>query len=252
MTRPPDDSERKRDREALVALLAADAEETARSGANDEPPPEPEKLLDFLAGRLDPKEEERLSGYLMANPDASRALLDLEDFEAAGAQAGKRPADLAAVAGWRDLEHRLPAAPSRFRRFQRLLPSIAAALLVTTIGLGVRVWQLQGERGRPVASLQSIELAETRAGTKRTVSLAPGAPLRLVIHPAPRCPDYEAVVEGPKPGDRLVIPKLTRDDKGLLTPLLYPKPGSYNLRLYGCEPRQEVGTYSFNVKFDGD
>jgi len=75
MTRPSKD----RDREALIAALA----EQARSTGTDGPEPEPEKLLDFLAGRLDPEEEERLSRYLMANPKASRALVDLADLEAA-------------------------------------------------------------------------------------------------------------------------------------------------------------------------
>jgi hypothetical protein len=245
MTQPPKD----RDREALIAALAADAEEARSTGTDG---PEPEKLLDFLAGRLDPKEEERLSRYLMANPEASRALLDLEDLEAAGAQAGDRPAELATVAAWRDFERRLPAPPSRFQRFQKLLPSIAAALLVATIGLSAWIWQIRGERNRPVANLQSLTLAETRAGTERTVSLAPGAPLLLVIHPTPRCPHYEGVLEGPKPGDRHTLQELKRNERGNLTPMLYPEPGSYNLRLYGCDPRQEAGTYRFNVKPDGD
>lgn len=247
MAQPPKD----RDRDALIAALAEEAR--SRSTGTDGPEPEPEKLLDFLAGRLHPEEEERLSRYLMANPETSRALLDLADLEAAGAEAGKRPVDLAAVAGWRDFKRRLPAAaPSRFQRFQTLLPSIAAALLVTTIGLGVWGWRLEGRLNQPVPNLQSLPLAETRAGTERTVSLAPGSPLLLVIRPRARCPGYEAVLEGPKPGDRRMIPGLTPDDRGLLTPMLYPKPGSYNLQLYGCESRQEVGNYPFTVTPGGD
>lgn len=251
MTRPPNDSERDRDREALIAALA----EEVRSGAGGEPPPEPEKLLDYLAGRLDAQEEERLSRYLTANPEASHALLDLADLEAAGNEAGERPAELAAVAGWRDLERRLPeAAPSHFRRFQTLLTSIAAALLVATVGLGTWGWHNYGELHRPVANLQSLQLSETRAGTEPVVPLAPGAPLRLVIRhrSTVRCPDYEAVLEGPKPGDRLTIQRLTPDERGNLNPMLYPKRGSYSLQLYGCEPRQEAGNYRFTVKPDGD
>ena len=249
MTRPPKD----REREALIAALAAEAEEASRPGATAGPTPEPEKLLDFLAGRLDPEEEERLSRHLLASPEASRALLDLADLEAAGNEAGERPAELAAVAGWRDFERRLPAtAPSRFRRFQTLLPAIAAALLVATIGLGVWGLRLQGEHNRPVANLPSLQLSETRAGTEPAVALAPGAPLRLVIHPTAPCPGYEALLEGPKAGDRQTIQRLAPDDKGLLTPMLYPEPGSYSLRLYGCDPRQEVGNYRFTVKPDGD
>jgi hypothetical protein len=248
MNRPPTD------REALIAALAADAEEARSTGTDG---PEPEKLLDFLAGRLNPQEEERLSRYLMANPEASRALLDLAELEAAGDHAGKqpgeRPADLAVVAGWRDLERRLPGAkPSRFRRFQTLLPSIAAALLASTLGLSTWVWRLQSELSRPVANLRSLQLSETRAGTEPTAELAPGAPLRLVIDPTVRCPGYEAVLEGPKPGDRHTVPGLLMPDElGRLHPLLRPDPGSYSLRLSGCEPRQEVGNYRFRITPDG-
>jgi hypothetical protein len=243
MTRPPHD--REREREALSAALAAEARSTGTDG------PEPEKLLDFLAGRLDPEEEERLSRYLMTHPEANRALVDLETAGAeAGKQSGKRPAGLAAVAGWRDLERRLHNESSR--RFQTLLPAFAAALLVVTAGLSAWVWQLRGELSRPVANLRSLQLSEVRAGTQPAAEIAPGVPLRLVIRPVVRCSGYEAVLEGPRPGDRLAISKLAPDEMGLLTPLLYPEPGSYDLRLYGCDPRQEVGTYGFTVKRDGD
>src|SRR3954447_23843892 len=128
MTRPPTD------REALIAALA----EQARSG----PPSvetEPEELLDYLAGRLSPEDEERLGRQLAASPEAARALLDLQDLEAAGAAAGTQPAELAGRAGWRDLQGRLPAAVPWFRRLPPLLSSIAAALLVTTVSLKVQV-----------------------------------------------------------------------------------------------------------------
>lgn len=234
-----------RDREALIALLA----EEARSTGTDGPEPEPEKLLDFLAGRLDPKEEERLSRYLLANPEASRALLDLEDLEAAGANAGKqpgeRPADLAAVAGWRDFERRLPAAaPSRFQRFQRLLPSIAAALLVTTIGLVVWGLRLQGELRRPVANLPSLELSESRSNDELTV---PSGEVRLVLRPDERCPVYEAELEGPAAGDRQAIPGLLRDEGGVVSLLLRLDPGPYHLHLSGCEPHRELEDHPFRV-----
>src|SRR4051794_23131156 len=100
MTRPPTD------REALIAALA----EEARSGAAGEP--EPEELLEFLAGRLPPEDERRVERQLAASPEAARALLDLQDLEAAGAAAGTQPTELAVRAGWRDLQGRLPAASS--------------------------------------------------------------------------------------------------------------------------------------------
>jgi len=157
------------------------------------------------------------------------------------------------VAGWRDFEHRLhTAAPSPLRRFQTLLPSIAAALLVATVGLGTRVWQLQDELNRPVANLRSLQLSQMRAGTGPAAEIASGDPLRLVIQPVVRCPGYEAVLEGPKRGDRRTVQGLKPDDRGLLNLMLRLDPGSYSLQLYGCEPRQEAGNYRFTVKPNGD
>src|SRR3954465_13370454 len=100
------------DAEALIAALA----EQARSAAGETLDPEPEELLDYLAGALTPEDEERLGRQLAASPEATRALLDLAELEAAGAAAGEGPADLAARAGWRALETRLPTAPPQSRR----------------------------------------------------------------------------------------------------------------------------------------
>jgi hypothetical protein len=237
MSRPPTD------REALIAALA----EEARSGAGAEgrrPEPEPEELLDFLAGSLDPEEEERLSRLLAASPEASRALLDLADFEAAGAAAGQGPSDLAAHAGWRYLKERLPDARPWFRRLPPLLSTIAAALLVSTVGLGFRVLTLQEELNRPVVNPQTLTLAVTRADTEPT---APSGQVRLVLRPAERCPAYTAELEGPAARDRQTIPGLERDDGGVVSLLVRLDPGSYGLRLYGCEPRRELEEHRFQI-----
>lgn len=241
MTRPPDD------REALIAALA----EEARSRAGETP--EPEELLDYLAGRLAPEDEERLGRELPASPEATRALLDLADFEAAGAAAGSRPPEVAVQAGWRELQGRLPDARRPWpRRLPALLSAAAAGLLVTTVGLGTWVWRLQSELDRPIANLPSLELlAVTRAGREPAAELPAGARLRLVLFPQERCPGYEAELEGPKSGDRLTIEGLERDEMGRLTPLLRLEPGSYRLRLYGCEPRRELEEHRFRILGDG-
>jgi hypothetical protein len=236
MTGPPTD------REALIAALADQA-----GGGASELRPEPEQLLDYLAGRLDPEEEERVSRQILASPEASAALLDLAELEAAGAEAGERPADLAALAGWRDLERRLPAAPSRFQKSRTLLPSIAAAvLLVTTVGLGLDRSRLQSELSRPVANLQSRELVTRRAGSEQVFQLSYGVPLRLVMTPAARCPVYRAEING-----RPVREELKRDDLGNLSLLLLrTEPGAYGLRLSGCG--RELETIRFRITADDD
>jgi hypothetical protein len=235
MSQPPTD------REALIAALA----EEARSGLGAEGrQPEPEQLLDFLAGGLDPEEEERLSRLLAASPEASRALLDLADFEAAGAAAGQGPSDLAARAGWRDLQERLPDARPWFRRLPPLLSTIAAALLVSTVGLGFWGLRLQEKLNHPVANLPSLNLVESRAGGEPS---APSGPVRLALRPAERCPVYTAELEGPAAGDRETIPNLERDDGGVVSLLLRLDPGSYGLRLFGCEPRRELAEHRFQI-----
>jgi hypothetical protein len=226
------------DREALIAALAEEARSGVGAGGRQ---PEPEELLDFLAGCLDPEEEERLSRLLAASPEASRALLDLADFEAAGATAGQGPSDLAAHAGWRDLKERLPDARPWFRRLPPLLSTIAAALLVSTVGLGFRVLTLQEELNRPVVNPQTLTLAVTRADTEPT---APSGQVRLVLQPAERCPAYTAELEGPA---AQTIPGLERDDGGVVSLLVRLDPGSYGLRLYGCEPRRELEEHRFQI-----
>ena len=242
MNRPPPQT----DPEALIAALAAVAE-SARDGA---PPgePEPEELLDYLEGRLPPADEERVARQLAASPEAARALLDLADLEAAGAAAGTQPAELAARAGWRDLERRLPAAAPR-RRPPPWLSTLAAALLVSTVGLSGRLWQIERERSRPVANLQSLELvSQSRAAGEETVPLHGGDPLRLVLHPAERCARYDAEVEEPG-GRNLRTPLILEPDgrRNLTLLLKRTEPGSYGLRLFGCEPRRELEAHRFQV-----
>jgi hypothetical protein len=232
------------DREALIAALA----EQARSDVPAGPDPEPEELLDYLAGRLAPEDEQRVARLLVASPDAARSLLDLADLEEAGATAGERPAELATRAGWRDLQTQLSEAAPRPPRPPAWLSAVAASLLVANLGLGSWVWRLEGKLDRPVANLRSLELPSgSRASSEKVVELPQGAPLRLVLAPAERCPSYAAELEGPRPGDRQPIEGLERDEGGLVTLLLPGDPGLYRLRLAGCEPRRALEEHRFRI-----
>jgi hypothetical protein len=235
MTRPPTD------REALIAALA----EEARSGVTGEP--EPEELLDFLAGRLPPEDERRVDRQLAASPEAARALLDLQDLEAAGAAAGTQPTDLAARAGWRDLQGRLPAAVPWHRRLPPMLSTIAATLFLSTVSLGGYVVSLLGKLSQPIANVPILVLElEPRAMGEETVAVAPGKPLRVVLTPAEDCPVYQAEIE-PLNRKRWTLEGLRKDASGNLTlELPRPEPGPYRLLLAGCEPRREQ-EYSWRV-----
>ncbi len=245
MNRPPPQT----DPEALIAALAAVAEAAWDGAPSGEP--EPEELLDYLEGRLPPADEARVARQLAASPEAARALLDLADLEAAGAAAGTQPAELAARAGWRDLERRLPAAAPRTRRPPRWLSTLAAALLVSTSALSVKVYKDWEERNRPVANVARLELASgSRAGTEPAVALSSGAPLVLALDPAVHCPSYEAEITGPGDHGRQRVPGLEQDARGRLTFLWRPpRPGDYTLRLTGCA--RELEEDSFRITAHG-
>jgi hypothetical protein len=232
------------DRDALIAALA----EEARRAAPESPDPEPEELLGYLDGRLAPEDEERLGRRLAASPEAARALLDLAELEEATRQAGTGPADLAARAGWHDLQSRLPESAPRSRHPPAWLSAIAAALLIATIGLSVWNVRLQGRLRQPVANVVSLELISEGRGTEPVATVPPGAPLLLRLSPAERCPSYAAEVSGP--GDhRSLVEGLLRDTRGNLTLLeIAGEPGQYDLRLLGCEPRREVEEHSFRIE----
>lgn len=233
------------DEKALIAALA----EQARGDAPEGPAPEPEELLDYLAGRLAPEDEQRIARQLAADPAAARALLDLAELEAAGAEAGERPTDLSAVASWRALRDRLPGGPARPGRLAALLPAVAASLLMTTLGFGSWTWRLWGELHRPIVNVVNLELVSgIRADGEKIRELPPGAVLRLVFPSAESCASYAAEVEWPRSGDRQTIEGLERDESGRVTFLLRrPKLGAYRLRLLGCEPRRGLEEHRFRL-----
>ncbi len=244
------DAKRTKDEEALTVELAAFARDAA-GPAGAGPEPEADELLDYLAGRLSPEADAALRRRLVASPEATRKLLDLAELDEASSEAGTarpgEPADLAVHAAWRDFERRLGKHPAAQRRAPPWLAGLAAALLLAVVGLGSWVWQLEHQAGQVVSNLRSLELAESvRSGEPATVALPSGEPLRLVLAPAEACPAYQAKLDGP--GARRTLPGLERDELGRLTLLLRrAEPGSYTLRLSGCEPEREISTYRFEI-----
>jgi hypothetical protein len=242
MNRPPTDSD------LLIAALAEQARGAAPPGSEV---PEPETLAGYLAGDLSPEEEEALARQLAASPEAVGALLDLADFEAARAEAGREPADLAVRAGWQDFRKQLaPPAPPRFRRWPLLPSSLAAALLACSLGLGFGWRQEHLAMIRPVANLVAFDLlVRPRAGGPQKVKVKPGAGVLFQVEPPEGgCPAYSGTITSESGGESALIEKLEPDSRGILTFSWHPRPGAYALRLSDC--KHAITTYWFRIERD--
>lgn len=252
MERSPKDSE------TLAEILAQSARDDAEAGPDSTPAPEPEELLDFLEDRLPPEEARRLDRRVVADPEASRALLDLADFAEAETSAGSAPPEVATHAGWRDFQKRLQEAePTRARPTPAppWLMAVAAGLLVAVVGLGAWVWTLRQPPPLVVAQLESLDLVADVRGEETVVPLAPGVPLRLVLRPEERHAEYRAEIRWTGPAgetDRRVEEGLVRDDLGLVTLLLSGRPGEYELILSAGDPPRELERHRFLVGPESD
>lgn len=240
------------DARALSLALAEDA----RNRAGEIDLPSAEELLAYHEGRLDPEREAALGRILVASPEAARRLLDVVELAAAEPPAASAPAELATEAAWRRLAPQLAAgaplaaeAPSTATLARpRGWMALAAALALLSVGLGLRVFELEKARLKPVANLATLELAAaTRSGAPLSFELErPGAPIRIVLAPTESCPSYRAELNRTGRGPTVVIDDLRRDSFGLLTFLLpAPAPGDYLVRLSGCE--RELQTTLFRI-----
>lgn len=246
-------NESRREDAALAELLAEHVRrETGDDRASRPPTLEPEELLAMIEDRLPPDAAQRLERRLIADPDAARDLLDLAEFAAAEEAAGTTPPEIATHAGWRDFERRLAAGAARRRRPPPWLGVVAAALFIAVIALAAWVWRLRSAEPVPevVANLASLELVAATRGEDPVVALPAGAPLRLVLAPEERCPEYRAEIRrsgAAAAGWSRGVEGLRRDALGRITLLLPGEPGSYSLDLSGCDPPRELERHRFRI-----
>lgn len=248
----------------LLAEAAVDAAALDDEAALHDDAGESEELVAYLRGHLSADAAARLERRLVADPATARALLDLADLEAAatgltepelGAKESRShepaaPVDFATAAGWRDLRRRL----HRLGHWMNpLLLTFAAASLLVSIGLGVRLYRVEEQlaagavASRPVVNLATLDLTSGRRGAVQPrVAVVPGQPLWLGVTPQRRCPVYRAEVTGG--GERRTLDGLRRDERGSLNALLYLPAGSYTLRLFGCQPEERLEEQDFRVE----
>jgi hypothetical protein len=255
-------------REALGAAVGAGS-----AGAHSAP----EALLAYRAGELEPLEEERLRHHLLSCRECVGLLLEADLLRPGRTLNG--PADPEAETAWEALRPRLREegagsvtafAPVQGRAARgegpardrsrgpvptgrpwasgpRWLWSLAASLLVATLGLSAWVVRLRGtvgELSRPQLNAQIVDLypaSPQRGETVRAaaLALAPDAQLfTLILNPTEPgdFTDYRLEAIRPEGGLVLRLEGLSRNEYGSFVLTLSRRslgPGEYRLRLYG-------------------
>jgi len=257
-----------REDQILADLLAREAADRAGESLGQDKP-EPEELLDFLRGGVPTGDEEELQAKLVADPEASRRLLEIDALVRDGEAAAKSTTeDLAAAAGWRELQGRLPGSdqgsPSRpatehsppmvpavaARPSPFWLQPVAAMLLLSTISLSILLLRRPPAPIMTLANIQTVMLVSGQRSVVEIepIAIAPGQPIILLLDPEKLCPSYRLTITGSGSTHSLEgLSRNTRGAEGTLVASAYLAPGSYKAVLEGCSPQQVLERYSFQV-----
>ena len=149
--------------------------------------PSPETLTAYQANELSEEEDRRIQDHLAACGHCTELLLDLEEFLEPPAAVAEPVADFEAAADWRRLRETLkrdvgekPSARPDRRRFLASVGggySIAAALLVISVGLGIWNVELFRELRKPQPIRTVLTLAAK--GSTRGIDSGEGEPVVL-------------------------------------------------------------------------
>lgn len=177
--------------------------------------PSPETLTAYQASELSSDEDERIQRHLGSCKHCTQLLLDLDEFLEPPAAAAEPVADFEAAADWQKLRHglrprveeRAPARPAR-RRFLASVwggYSVAAALLVTTVGLGIWNAELLQESRKPQPIL-TVQTLSAQGSTRGASELDRGEP---VVLPA----DITLLLPTEKPASRYRVDILRNESR---------------------------------------
>ncbi|HEX9943142.1 MAG TPA: zf-HC2 domain-containing protein [Thermoanaerobaculia bacterium] len=238
--------------DALAELAAA---------RGSEPHPDPDELAAYHAGELSPERESRIQDHLAACRECAALLLDLDSLADPGFGAGS------GAAGKEDVWQRLrdeapmrkegtasaPVVPFRRRTVPsspRWLQTLAAALLVATVGLSLwvsslrrTVQELSQPQPAPVLVLSGAVRGEGSGRIGYSVPATAFATL-ILIPPPPRSTRYRVVIERSSGEEVWSRGGLAPDENGYLGLKVSPRamgPGDYRVRLLGPggEPIEE-------------
>jgi len=246
-----------------------------------------EELAAYHAGALTEDEEARVQDHLLACPECTRALLDLDALRHGADPADEAP-DAEKEAFWQALRPRLAEAddpdeinevataplpapipfparqeiPGRSPRRSRAFQLLAATLAAAVVGLALQNASLrrtvddlsQPDLGAPVRDLSATVSRE--AAAPAVVTLAPDDRFfTLVLSPAdPRdFADHEVVLEKSGGGEVWRGRGLQKNRYGTFSVVLARRrtgDGDYTLRIFGIEGEQKriVGEYHFRIE----
>ena len=162
--------------------------ENGDNRSDPEEHPSPETLTAYQANELSSDEDERIQSHLAVCAHCTELLLDLDEFLKPPAAAAEPVADFEAAADWQrlrkelrpDVEERAPTRPAR-RRFLASVwggYSVAAALLVTTVGFGIWNAELLQDRRKP-QPIFTVQTLSAQGSTRGGSGLEKGEPVVL-------------------------------------------------------------------------
>ncbi len=156
--------------------------------------PSPETLTAYQANELSAEEDERIQSHLAVCAHCTELLLDLDEFLQPPAAVAEPVADFEAAADWQRLRHGLT--PSVEKKVQerparrRFLASVwvgysaAAALLVTTVCLGIWNAELlqENRKPQPIRAVQILSAQGSTRGVDRGEDEKVVLPAQIILH----------------------------------------------------------------------
>jgi hypothetical protein len=228
--------------------------------------PSAEEMMAYERGELSESDAERVRGWLVANPDVARALI--EPFPTNGAAPGDPGflSDAELSNQWIALQRRIhapdPAPAGRVVRFPARWIGLAAAVALVFAGL---FWRADSEVRRLTRQLSEPHMVGQHGGALWPDQNRRGAAQEPQITvPAGRDADFDVMLaaESPFPQYRLELSEtgsqlswkspVSQAVDGALSihiPHQFLKPGNYRIVVYGVtgEHEERLDSYSFRV-----
>jgi Putative zinc-finger len=247
------------DLDGMLGFLAEDG----RRRRDPEDHPSAETLTTYQANELTADEDERIQSHLAVCSHCTELLLDLNEFLQPPA-APEPVADFEAAANWRKLRENLGrpetkspvARPDRRRFFASVWGgySVAAALLILTVGLGARNGELARElkKPQPLGTPKTLTAEGSSRGSenpKADEPIALPAQIVLILSTDRPAPSYRLEILDEEKGKLQGSLDVPYEDGELSFNL--PKqaltPGTYTLRVSARGKEQRIWKYRLSV-----